>query len=49
LIATEGETCIINMLRGPVKFWSTAVKSYITEQPRQEELKVPEEPQDEEP
>jgi hypothetical protein len=37
------------MLQGPAKFRSTAVKPYFTEQPRQEELKVPEEPQDKEP
>jgi hypothetical protein len=49
LIATEGETCIIDMLRGPVKFRSTVVRPYLIEQPCQEELKVLEEPQDEGP
>jgi hypothetical protein len=49
LIATEEETCTINMSRGPVKFRSTVVRPYLTEQPCQEELEVPEEPQDEGP
>jgi hypothetical protein len=44
LFATEEETCTIDMPRGPAKFRSTAVKPYFTEQPRQEELEVPEEP-----
>jgi hypothetical protein len=46
LIATEEETCTIDMPRGPAKFRSTAVKPYFTEQARQEELRVPEEPQE---
>jgi hypothetical protein len=32
------------MSRGPVKFWSTVVRLYLTKQPCQEELEVPEEP-----
>ena len=44
LIATKEETYIINMLRGPAKFRSTAVKLYFIKQACQEELKVPEEP-----
>jgi hypothetical protein len=44
LIATEEETCTIDMSRGPAKFRLTAVKLYFTEQARQEELRVPEEP-----
>jgi hypothetical protein len=46
LIATEKETCTIDMPQGPAKFRSTAVKPYFTEQARQEELRVPEEPQE---
>jgi hypothetical protein len=49
LIATEEETCTIDMPRGPAKFRSTVVKPYLIEQPRQEELEVPEGPQDKEP
>jgi hypothetical protein len=49
LIATKRETCIIDMPRGPVKFRLTVVRPYLIEQPRQEELKVPEELQDKEP
>jgi hypothetical protein len=37
------------MSQGPVKFQSTVVRPYLTEQPRQEELEVPEELQDKEP
>jgi hypothetical protein len=37
------------MLQRPAKFRSTVIKLYLTEQPCQEELKVPEEHQDEEP
>jgi hypothetical protein len=37
------------MPRGPAKFRLTVIKPYLTEQPCQEELKVPEEHQDEEP
>jgi hypothetical protein len=43
LIATEKETCTIDMPRGPAKFQLTVIKSYLIEQPCQEELKVPEE------
>jgi hypothetical protein len=43
LIATEEETCTIDMPRGPAKFRLTVIKSYLIEQPCQEELKVPEE------
>jgi hypothetical protein len=43
LIATDGETCTIDMPRGPTKFRSTVVKPYFTEQ--QQEL--PEEPEPE--
>jgi hypothetical protein len=49
LIATEGETCTIDMPRGPAKFRSTVIKPYLTEQPCQEELEVPEGHQDEGP
>jgi hypothetical protein len=49
LIATEGETCTIDMSQGPVKFQSTVVRPYFTEQPCQEEVEVPEELQDKEP
>jgi hypothetical protein len=34
------------MPQGPAKFRSTAVKLYFTEQARQEELRVSEEPQE---
>jgi hypothetical protein len=44
LLATKEETCTIDMPQGPAKFRLTAVKLYFTEQPCQEELKVPEEP-----
>jgi hypothetical protein len=37
------------MSQGPVKFQSTVVRPYLTEQPCQEEVKMPEELQDKEP
>jgi hypothetical protein len=37
------------MPQGPVKFRLTVVRPYLIEQPRQEELEVPEELQDKEP
>jgi hypothetical protein len=37
------------MLQGPVKFRLTVVRPYLTKQPCQEEVEVPEELQDEEP
>ena len=37
LIAIDGETCTVNMPRGPAKFRSTVVKPYLTEQPNQAE------------
>jgi hypothetical protein len=42
LIATKGETCTINMPQGPAKFRSTVIKPYLTKQPCQKELEVPE-------
>jgi hypothetical protein len=49
LIATKEEAYIIDMPQGPVKFRSTVVRPYLTEQPCQKEVKVPEELQDKEP
>jgi hypothetical protein len=37
LIAIDGETCTVDMPRGPAKFRSTVVKPYLTEQPDQAE------------
>jgi hypothetical protein len=49
LLAIEEETCTIDKPQGPTKFRSTVIKPYLTEQPRQEELEVPEGHQDKKP
>jgi hypothetical protein len=42
LLAIKEETCIIDMSQGPAKFRLIVIKLYLTEQPCQEELEVPE-------
>jgi hypothetical protein len=49
LLIIKKETYTIDMPQGPIKFRSTVIKPYLTEQPCQEELEVPEEHQDKEP